>query len=127
MIAGVERTVRPTRGVIEYKSHVLTKLAGGNPYRGCYALAVTIFGIGIVRDYLYVLSLPALCLRDLLTYKRYNIALQHQPTHPLLETDLAKLLAVVLFAVGGTLVLSSMWALGVTGTYLGKRDLIIVM
>lgn len=37
----------------EYRSHILTKLAGGNRYLGCYVLAVTIFSIGIIRDYLY--------------------------------------------------------------------------
>ncbi|KAL1926127.1 hypothetical protein VTP01DRAFT_6164 [Rhizomucor pusillus] len=85
----------------EYRSHVLTKLAGGNPYRGCYALAVTIFSIGIIRDYLY------------------NSALEYQPTHPFLESLLFQVAAAVLFVVGSVLVLSSMWALGVTGTYLG--------
>ncbi|KAG0167004.1 Phosphatidyl-N-methylethanolamine N-methyltransferase [Apophysomyces sp. BC1034] len=85
----------------EYRSHVLTKLAGGNPYRGCYALAVTIFSLGIFRDYVY------------------KTALENQPTHPWLQTNVALVLAAVLFAVGNTLVLTSMWALGVTGTYLG--------
>ncbi|KAI8146265.1 phospholipid methyltransferase-domain-containing protein [Fennellomyces sp. T-0311] len=85
----------------EYRSHVLTKLAGGNAYRGCYALAITIFSIGIFRDYLY------------------NLALGYQPTHPALEAPLVQAAAYVLFAVGSVLVLSSMWALGVTGTYLG--------
>ncbi|KAJ8664171.1 hypothetical protein O0I10_000450 [Lichtheimia ornata] len=85
----------------EYRSHILTKLAGGNRYLGCYVLAVTIFSIGIIRDYLY------------------TWALDNQPTHPALESPLIQLAAVVLFAVGGTLVLTSMYALGVTGTYLG--------
>lgn len=39
-------------GNIEYRSKVLTKLAGGDPYKGTYALAVTIFTLGITRDYL---------------------------------------------------------------------------
>ncbi|GAB5585516.1 Phosphatidyl-N-methylethanolamine N-methyltransferase [Umbelopsis nana] len=85
----------------EYRKQVLTKLAGGNPYLGCYALAVTIFSLGIFRDYLY------------------KLALEEQPTHPFLQTDVAKAAAVALFASGNVLVLSSMWALGVTGTYLG--------
>lgn len=37
---------------LEYNHRVLTKLAGGNAYRGCYILAVTIFSIGIFRDIL---------------------------------------------------------------------------
>jgi methylene-fatty-acyl-phospholipid synthase len=80
---------------------VLTKLAGGNRYLGCYILAVTIFSLGIFRDYLY------------------EQALRAQPSHPLLDTAEAKYLAAGLFAVGNVLVVSSMWALGVTGTYLG--------
>ena len=67
----------------------------------CYALAVTILSIGFLRDYLY------------------ERALRHQPTHPLLETDLAKYAGYALLAVGNVLVLSSTWALGITGTFLG--------
>lgn len=85
----------------EYHNRVLTKLFGGNSKIGCYALAVTIFSIGIFRDLLY------------------ERALRHQPSHPLLETQAANYLAYTLIAGGNTLVLSSMWALGVTGTYLG--------
>jgi len=85
----------------EYKSHILTRLAGGNAYFGCYILAATIFGLGIFRDFLY------------------TQALSHQPHLALLEAPEFKLLAGVLFFSGNTLVLSSMWALGLTGTYLG--------
>jgi phosphatidylethanolamine/phosphatidyl-N-methylethanolamine N-methyltransferase len=60
-----------------------------------------IFSIGIYRDFLY------------------ERALRSQPSHPLLETDLANYIAYALLACGNLLVLSSMWALGVTGTYLG--------
>ncbi|SAM03161.1 hypothetical protein [Absidia glauca] len=85
----------------EYRSHILTKLAGGHAYRGCAALAISIFSLGILRDYLY------------------KAALEFQPIHPLLELDAVKAIAVVLFLSGNILVLSSMWALGFTGTYLG--------
>ncbi|ORY90384.1 phospholipid methyltransferase-domain-containing protein [Syncephalastrum racemosum] len=85
----------------EYNHRVLTKLAGGNAYRGCYILAVTIFSIGIIRDILY------------------HNALDAQPTLAVLDTPLVKAAAAVFFATGSVLVLSSMWALGVTGTYLG--------
>lgn len=64
-------------------------------------MAVTIFSLGILRDFLY------------------EKALREQPTSPLLTGLPVKALAAILFAVGNTLVLSSMWALGVTGTYLG--------
>jgi len=80
---------------------VLTKLAGGNALYGCYGLAVAIFSLGIFRDFLY------------------ERALRAQPSHPLLETTLATYIAYALIGAGNVLVLSSMWALGITGTYLG--------
>lgn len=79
----------------------MTKLAGGNAYYGCYGLAITIFSLGILRDIIY------------------ERALRAQPTHPALLTFFSQGLAVGLVACGNVLVLSSMWALGVTGTYLG--------
>jgi len=85
----------------EYHNKVLTKLAGGNSRNACYGLAVTIFSLGIFRDFLY------------------ERALRAQPSHPLLQTELASYIAYALLASGNVLVLSSMWALGVTGTYLG--------
>ncbi|CAG8950643.1 hypothetical protein HYFRA_00002852 [Hymenoscyphus fraxineus] len=85
----------------EYHNKLLTKLAGGNSRNACYGLAVTIFSLGIFRDFLY------------------ERALRAQPSYPLLETALAQYAAYGLLAVGNTLVISSMWALGVTGTYLG--------
>ncbi|KAL9538251.1 hypothetical protein MBANPS3_011076 [Mucor bainieri] len=85
----------------EYRSKVLTKLAGGNAYRGTYGLAVTIFTLGLTRDYLY------------------HQALADQPTHPFFDQYTIQISAVLLFLTGNVLVLSSMWALGVTGTYLG--------
>ncbi|KAM0791917.1 hypothetical protein ACM66B_004171 [Microbotryomycetes sp. NB124-2] len=85
----------------EHRNKILTKLAFGNPYWGCYGLAFTIFSLGILRDHLY------------------QVALSEQPTLPLLEHAEFKLIAIACFIVGGVLVLSSMWALGVTGTYLG--------
>jgi phosphatidylethanolamine N-methyltransferase len=62
---------------------------------------VTIFSLGIFRDFLYERALSA------------------QPSHPLLETEFATYTAYTLLAWGNILVISSMWALGVTGTYLG--------
>jgi len=85
----------------EYHNKVLTKLAGGNSLRACYGLAVTIFSLGIFRDFLY------------------ERALRDQPSHLLLETAVANYLAYAFIAAGNVLVLSSMWALGITGTYLG--------
>ncbi|KAL4785092.1 phospholipid methyltransferase-domain-containing protein [Aspergillus varians] len=81
----------------EYRSHYLTRIFG-SPYYGCYFLAVTIFSLGILRDHIYQLA-----LEDQPYY-----APVHQP-----------ILGVAIFAVGSVLVLSSMYSLGVTGTYLG--------
>lgn len=60
-----------------------------------------IFGIGIFRDFLY------------------EQALRQQPSLDVLQTDAVKLAAAALFFCGNVLVLTSMWALGFTGTYLG--------
>lgn len=49
----------------------------------------------------------------------YERALRHQPTLPVLLAPIYTYLAYLLIAAGNTLVLSSMWALGITGTYLG--------
>ena len=80
---------------------MLTKLFGGNSRYGCYFLAVVIFSIGIIRDYFY------------------EQALRDQPTLDILTTDAVKYAAAAIFVVGNVLVVTSMWALGVTGTYLG--------
>jgi len=56
----------------------------------------------------------------ILTPSSFHTALSHQPTSPTLEAfPFTTLIAYALLAIGNTLVLSSMWALGVTGTYLG--------
>ncbi|KAI2622021.1 phospholipid methyltransferase [Hypomontagnella submonticulosa] len=85
----------------EYHHKILTKLFGGRSQAACYGLALTIFSIGLVRDFLY------------------ERALRHQPSYPLLELDEVKYLAYALLAVGNTLVISSTWRLGITGTFLG--------
>ncbi|OCL15048.1 phosphatidylethanolamine N-methyltransferase [Glonium stellatum] len=85
----------------EYHNKVLTKLFRGNSLYGCYALAVAIFSLGIFRDVLY------------------ERALRAQPTHPLLQHPAVHLASYGLFLSGNVLVLTSMWALGLTGTYLG--------
>lgn len=86
---------------LEHRTHFLTKLAGGAK-RGCYLLAFTIFTLGIFRDHVY------------------QKALLSQPTfEPLVESNVVKGLAIAVFLFGNVLVALSMWALGVTGTYLG--------
>lgn len=81
----------------EYRNHFLTRIFR-SPYYGCYFLAIVIFTIGLVRDHLYSEALKS----------QPYYAPVHQP-----------LVAYILFAVGSVLVLTSMYALGVTGTYLG--------
>lgn len=82
---------------LEYHKHHLTRIFR-NAYYGCYFLAAIIFTLGIFRDHVY------------------NQALEDQPYYaPVHQPRLAYLL----FGVGSVLVLSSMYALGVTGTYLG--------
>ncbi|TGZ79691.1 phospholipid methyltransferase [Ascodesmis nigricans] len=85
----------------EYHNKVLTKVFGGNSRYGCYFLAVVIFSIGIIRDYFY------------------EQALRDQPALDVLLDPTVKYLAGGFFLVGNVLVITSMYALGVTGTYLG--------
>ncbi|KAL8898547.1 MAG: hypothetical protein Q9207_006644 [Kuettlingeria erythrocarpa] len=85
----------------EYHNKTLTRLFNGNSQRACYALALTIFSLGLFRDFLF------------------ERALRSQPVSPLLEHPWAPPLAYLLILCGNILVLSSTWALGITGTYLG--------
>ncbi|KAL7810183.1 phospholipid methyltransferase domain-containing protein [Trichoderma gracile] len=85
----------------EYHNKILTRLFGGNRYAACYALAATIFSLGLLRDWLY------------------KVALSEQPSHPLLTSLYAQAAGYTLLVVGNVLVVSSTWRLGITGTFLG--------
>ncbi|KAL8839497.1 MAG: hypothetical protein Q9170_001720 [Blastenia crenularia] len=87
----------------EYHNKTLTRLFNGSSQRACYALALTIFSLGLFRDYLF------------------ERALRHQPPSPLLLSSplFSQYIAYALIALGNILVLSSTYALGITGTYLG--------
>ncbi|KAF2842443.1 phosphatidylethanolamine N-methyltransferase [Patellaria atrata CBS 101060] len=85
----------------EYHNKTITKLFNNNPRHGCYTLAATIFTLGIIRD---------------LIYER---ALRPQPPPPPLQSPTIQHTGTALFLTGNLLVLSSMYALGLTGTYLG--------
>ncbi|KAF4346017.1 methylene-fatty-acyl-phospholipid synthase [Fusarium beomiforme] len=85
----------------EYHNKLLTKMFGGNSQIACYALAATIFSLGMVRDFIF------------------KTAIAEQPTHPALTTDFIQAAAVALFILGNILVVSSTWRLGITGTFLG--------
>ncbi|KAH7092831.1 methylene-fatty-acyl-phospholipid synthase [Auriculariales sp. MPI-PUGE-AT-0066] len=84
----------------EYRNKTITKMVG-SPYTGCYILAVCIFVAGLVRD------------------SFYSRALVEQPRVPILPSELAIAVPVILGAIGQVFVLSSTWILGITGTFLG--------
>ncbi|SCU79355.1 LAMI_0A08460g1_1 [Lachancea mirantina] len=85
---------------LEYKTHFITKIAG-SAKRGCYLLAFTIFSLGLVRDFYF------------------HRALDFQPTSTLLDSDAVRAAGIACLATGQVLVVTSMYQLGVTGTYLG--------
>lgn len=85
----------------EYRNKTITKLLGNRPYYGCYLLGASIFLLGILRDHLY------------------NQALSKQPINGYLALPFVKYFGGLLILAGQVLVISSMYALGVTGTYLG--------
>lgn len=62
---------------------------------------MTIFSIGLVRDWLY------------------KTAIFEQPSHPLLQTIYSQAAGCALIAAGNILVVSSTWQLGIQGTFLG--------
>lgn len=91
---------------------------------GCYFLALCIFSAGMLRDSLYVPPSPPLLLTpdsnsNPTQPHSFHRALEHQPKHALLPAPLATLVPLALFAAGQTFVLTSTYALGVTGTFLG--------
>ncbi len=99
----------------------------GSPYTGCYVLAATIFALGLARDYLCAaragLRRGAACSahrRRRRARPRFDVACRDQPAWAALDTAAVQAAAAALFAVANVLVLSSMWVLGITGTYLGS-------
>ena len=83
---------------LEYHNKSLTRLFNGNSLRACYALAITIFSLGLFRDALYERVLRS---------------------QPFIHTFHHPYIAYALLAVGNTLVLTSYYALGIAGTFLG--------
>ncbi|KAI9463480.1 phospholipid methyltransferase-domain-containing protein [Boletus coccyginus] len=84
-----------TSATVAYANNTITRLFGGNARHGCYFLAVLIFSCGILRDHLY------------------QRALADQPR------PYATTVPVVMFALGQLFVVTSTYALGITGTFLG--------
>jgi len=85
----------------EYHNKTITHIFGGNARLGCYFLALCIFGAGLLRDHLYL------------------SAVLEQPRGRILPAPLDTIVPVVLFVLGQTFVVTSTWALGITGTFLG--------
>ncbi|KAF8889131.1 phospholipid methyltransferase-domain-containing protein [Infundibulicybe gibba] len=85
----------------EYNNKSITRFFAGDRRIGCYFLAVMIFSFGIFRDSLY------------------HRALEDQPRVAMLPEPLATLIPAALFIAGQTFVITSTWALGITGTFLG--------
>jgi len=99
-----------------------------------------IFSAGMVRDHLFVcfpplpflslfpppsdspfpLSSPIHFTHQLRSQtNRYHLALLDQPHSAILPKPYATYVPAALFIIGQTLVVSSTWALGITGTFLG--------
>ena len=58
---------------------------------------------------------------------RFKVALENQPVFLLLDNPVLEWLGLALLAAGNVLVLSSMYRLGITGTYLGKCPFFIAI
>ncbi|KAF9021220.1 phospholipid methyltransferase, partial [Hymenopellis radicata] len=86
---------------IEYHNKTITRLFGSQK-AGCYFLAFMIFSFGMLRD------------------NRFHDALASQPASlPPLAKPFDTYLPIALVASGQILVVTSTWALGITGTFLG--------
>ncbi|KAK3824403.1 MAG: phospholipid methyltransferase-domain-containing protein [Linnemannia elongata] len=85
----------------EYQTKFITKFFNNNSYYGCYALAAVIQTLGAIR---------------FLTFEK---AMLHQPKAECFQILSIQVAAYVFFIGGFTLVMSSFFALGVTGTFLG--------
>lgn len=59
-------------------------------------------------------------------FDRYKAAIEQQPTLSLLDRSDVRGIAIAAFCTGTLLVVSSMYALGVTGTYLGDYSGILM-
>ena len=118
-------TAECARSLVEYRNKSMTKMFGG-PYNGTYVLAITIFSLGIIRDLMYVslallksLPLPAFSWKSLTPWVKnsYDKALLAQPVSAVLAQPVVRYAGAALFVVGQVLVVTSIWALGITGTF----------
>nr|XP_054111650.1 phosphatidylethanolamine N-methyltransferase isoform X1 [Callithrix jacchus] len=84
----------------EHKTRKLSR-AFGSPYLACYSLSITILLLNFLRSHCF------------------TQAMLNQPRMESLDTPVAHCLGLMLLGVGVVLVLSSFFALGFTGTFLG--------
>lgn len=89
---------------LEYKTKVLSKIFG-SAKAACYVLAATTFSIGLTRNFVVIVAVARQ-----LTFEEY-----------LGETtvELMKIFGMLLIIGGLFISISSMFRLGITGTYLG--------
>ena len=111
-------------GRAEYRTRLLTRLTGGRRRLACYLLAVTIFSLGILRDFLYAAKAKITGggeIDDGDGSYRFARAIRDQGRAEWLCQGflLGSVLPVLLIGVGQILVLSSAWRLGIIGTFLG--------
>ncbi|KAF9901563.1 Phosphatidyl-N-methylethanolamine N-methyltransferase [Linnemannia zychae] len=85
----------------EYRTKFITRFFKGNSYYGCYALAAVIQTLGAIR------------------FLIFEKAMLHQPKAECFQIPFIQFAALTFTVSGATLVLSSFFALGVTGTFLG--------
>lgn len=110
-----------TERLAEYRNKTITHIFRGNRYYGTYFLAFLIFTFGMIRDSLRVSLTPySLSSRsNRLNFNSYTKALLDQPQIQLLPAPFDTIVPAILFIMGQTLVISSTYALGITGTFLG--------
>eukprot|EP01094_Clydonella_sp_ATCC50884_P016062 TRINITY_DN26756_c0_g1_i1.p1 TRINITY_DN26756_c0_g1~~TRINITY_DN26756_c0_g1_i1.p1 ORF type:complete len:197 (-),score=16.23 TRINITY_DN26756_c0_g1_i1:280-870(-) len=86
---------------LQFKTKFLSTLCGG-AHNGCYVLGTAIFLLSLQRDW------------------SFTAALQTQPTvDAVAQSMIAQGVAIAMYVIGTTFVLTSFYQLGFTGTYLG--------
>ncbi|ODV84971.1 hypothetical protein CANARDRAFT_234774 [[Candida] arabinofermentans NRRL YB-2248] len=88
---------------IEYNTKLLSKLAFGSSKLAVYLFSLSVFTLGLIRDHIY------------------KEAILEQPTSDLLNNIYIKLIGLICFSIGSIFVSSSMFKLGIVGTYLGDH------
>ena len=105
---------------LEYYFKVLRTICCGSRYTACYALGTWIFCFSIYRDLAVDWAIQAQSHAPLLPASAHQLLTSLLPPSLAVSADaLHSLLGGLVLACGSVLVVSSMWKLGFTGTYLG--------